>query len=371
MSRKPSQSLFARRWRKFKSLKRGYICFHLLVWSYLASWLLPFLVNSEALWVSYKGQSFFPAFTLREERASEFGLSHDGAPNYRALKGLLEKSGEGRVLLPPYPFSPRELLVDLSEEIKADATSGHLKALEGSPPHAPSRHHWCGTDLAGRDVFARLTWGYRISLSFALLCVLVEYIIGVAVGAVLGYFGGKVDILGQRLLEILSGVPFLYLIMIISRVWVPREEVTAFFILVGIMCLLGWIGTTYYVRGEYYREKAKDYVAAGVAQGEGHLSLMFRHILPNTLTPIITFAPFAVVGAIGALVSLDFLGFGLPVGTPSWGELLNQGKEQMTSGKWWLSVFPLGAMFSTLMIVVFIGEAVREAFDPKVFSRLR
>lgn len=372
MKGRPSQSLFARRWRKFKSLRRGYLAFHLLVWSYLTSWLLPFLVNNEALAVcDGEGRWSFPAFTLREERASEFGQGHDGAPNYRALKDRFEIAGSGRVILSPYPYGPRELLVNLDEEVAANPAAPRLRSLDGSPPHRPSADHWCGTDIAGRDVFARLCWGYRISISFALLVVLVEYLIGVTVGALLGYFGGKVDILGQRLLEILSAVPFLYLIMIISRVWVPRDELTAFFILVGIMCLLGWIGMTYYIRGEYYREKSKDYVAAAVAQGEGHLSLIFRQILPNTLTPVITFAPFAVVGSIGALVSLDFLGFGLPVGTPSWGELLSQGKEQLTAGNWWLSVFPLSAMFSTLMIVVFIGEAVREAFDPKVFSRLR
>ena len=192
----------------------------------------------------------------------------------------------------------------------------------------------------------------------------------------LGYFGGKLDILGQRLIEIWSSLPFLYTIIIVSSIVVPiyipgRNLVMqpSFWMLIFILAIFGWVGITYYIRGEFYREKAKDYVGAAIATGVSEPAIMFKHILPNSLTPVVSFAPFIVVANISTLVALDFLGFGLPAPTPSWGELISQGTENLT--KWWLVFFPLGAMFVTLLLVVFIGEAVREAFDPKEFSPLQ
>ena len=196
------------------------------------------------------------------------------------------------------------------------------------------------------------------------------------VGALLGYFGGKLDILGQRLIEIWSSLPFLYTIIIVSSIVVPiyipgRNLMMqpSFWMLIFILAIFGWVGITYYIRGEFYREKAKDYVGAAIATGVSEPAIMFKHILPNSLTPVVSFAPFIVVANISTLVALDFLGFGLPAPTPSWGELIGQGTENLT--KWWLVFFPLGAMFVTLLLVVFIGEAVREAFDPKEFSPLQ
>jgi len=198
----------------------------------------------------------------------------------------------------------------------------------------------------------------------------------VAIGALLGYVGGKVDILGQRLIEIWSSLPFLYTIIIVSSIVVPvylpgRNQLLqpSFWLLIVIMSAFGWMGITFYVRGEFYREKAKDYVGAAIAMGASETSIMFRHILPNALTPVVSFAPFALVAGISSLVALDFLGFGLPAPTPSWGGLIGQGMNNLT--KWWLVFYPLGAVFFTLLLVVFVGEAVREAFDPKEFSRLR
>jgi microcin C transport system permease protein len=169
---------------------------------------------------------------------------------------------------------------------------------------------------------------------------------------------------GQRAIEVWSSLPFLYTIIIISSIVKP-----GMWLLILLLALFRWVGISFYMRGEFYREKSKDYVAAAIAQGESHRSIMFRHILPNGLTPVISFAPFAIVVTISSLVSLDYLGFGLPAPTPSWGELVNQGLENITA--WHLVFFPLSALFITLLLVVFIGEAVREAFDPKVFSRLR
>jgi ABC-type microcin C transport system permease subunit YejE len=207
-------------------------------------------------------------------------------------------------------------------------------------------------------------------MTFALLVTILAEGVGVAVGAALGYFAGKLDILGQRVIEIWSSLPFLYTIIIVSSIIVPvyvpgRATVlqSSFWLLVIILSIFEWVSITYYIRGEFYREKARDYVAAAIATGVSEPAIMFRHILPNALTPVVSFAPFVIVANIGSLVALDFLGFGLPAPTPSWGELIGQGMDNLT--KWWLVFFPLGALFLTLLLVVFIGEAVREAFDPK------
>ena len=190
------------------------------------------------------------------------------------------------------------------------------------------------------------------------------YVIGISIGALLGYFGGTFDILVQRLVEIWSAMPFLYTVMIFASVMIPN-----FWMLVFILVLFRWMGMTYFIRAEFLREKAKDYVAAARAIGCTDGTIIFKHILPNALTPVISFAPFAIVAGIGSLVSLDFLGFGLPAPTPSWGELLGQGLASLN--KPWLILSPTMAMFITLLLVSFIGEAIREAFDPKQYSRLR
>jgi microcin C transport system permease protein len=222
-----------------------------------------------------------------------------------------------------------------------------------------------GTDNRGRDIFARLAYGFRISMNFALLVTAFSYVIGIATGAILGYYGGRIDMYGQRLIEIWNAVPFLYTVIILSSIIIPNFRMLAY-----LLTAFAWMGITFYIRGEFLREKAKDYVAAARAIGERDTTIMFRYILPNALTPVISFAPFAIVGEISSLAALDFLGFGLPAPTPSWGELLDQGREYMGS-HWHLAVFPFLAIFLTLQLTVFIGEAVREAFDPKVFSRLR
>ncbi|HIG10131.1 MAG: ABC transporter permease subunit [bacterium] len=348
---KKSLSVFRRRWRKFRTLKRGWYSFVAILVLYFLSLCCPVLVNSRALIVKHNGEYSFPALSgFREAR--DFGQRIIGEADYRLLKQQFDESrGDDFVLLTPYPYHPNESLLD-------DAL------LPGRPPHAPTAEHWLGTDNRGRDVFARLVYGFQISVTFALGVVLLSYIVGMIVGQILGYFGGRVDMYGQRFVEIWSGLPFLYTVIIISNMVTPSVTV-----LILILATFRWMGTSFYMRGEFYREKSRDYVAAAIAQGDSHASIMFRHILPNSLTPIISFAPFALVAAISSLVSLDFLGFGLPAPTPSWGEMVNQGLENIH--KWHLVVFPLSALFLTLMMVVFIGEAIREAFDPKVFSRLR
>jgi microcin C transport system permease protein len=355
----PPESLIKKRLRKFRRLKRGYYSFLAITIAYALSFFLPLITNNVALAVSYNGRYFFPMF--RYHGASEFGQAAFGDPNYRALKQQFATEGKGNwVLMPPIPYGPNESLLD----------------LPGSPPNPPSAAHPFGTDDRGRDVLVRLAYGFNISLTFALLVTVAGNLLGIAVGASLGYFGGRIDIFGQRGIEIWSSLPFLYVVIIIGSVIVPiyipgRYQLLqpSLWLLVVILAAFDWMGITYYIRGEFYREKAKDYVGAAIATGVSEAGIMFRHILPNALTPVVSFAPFEIVANISALVALDFLGFGLPAPTPSWGELIGQGMENLT--KWWLVFYPLGVLFLTLLLVVFIGEAIREAFDPKEFSRLR
>ncbi len=354
-----SESLFRKRLRKFRRLKRGYYSFVLIVGAYVFSFFLPFVMTGTPLAVKYNGRYFFPM--VRFHNVTEFGAEGFGEPNYRDLKRRFADAGKGDwVLMAPYPFGPNEALLDLTQ----------------SPPNPPTREHPFGTDDRGRDVLVRLAYGFNISMTFAIVVMMFSESVGVAAGAALGYFGGIVDIVGQRLIEIWSSLPFLYTIIIISSIIVPvyvpgRSQVfqPSFWLLVFILAVFDWVAITYYIRGEFYREKAKDYVGAAIATGVSETKIMFKHILPNALTPVVSFAPFVIVGNISALVALDFLGFGLPAPTPSWGELIGQGTENLT--KWWLVFFPLGALFITLLLVVFVGEAVREAFDPKEFSELR
>jgi len=354
-----SVSIFRKRVRKFKTLKRGYYSFVVLLAAYAISFVLPILINNKALIVHYHGKYYFPMMTYYP--ASEFGQNAFGEPNYRDLKRELASGSNGDwVLMPVYPYSATESLLE----------------LPGSPPHPPSRDHIFGTDDRARDVFARLAYGFNVSLTFALFVLAISYVIGVFVGAMLGYCGGKLDILGQRVIEVWSSLPFLYTIIIVSSIiipiYIPGRNLIAqpsFWLLIAILTIFDWMGITYYVRGEFYREKAKDYVGAAIAMGVSEPAIMFKHILPNALTPVVSFAPFAIVANIEALVALDFLGFGLPAPTPSWGELISQGTNYLTD--WWLIFFPLAAVFVTLLLIVFIGEAVREAFDPKEYSRLR
>lgn len=356
-TKEQSLSVFQRRWRKFKSLKRGWYSFLILIALYAVSLLNPLLINNRALIVSYEGDLYFPALTEWTTGKlylgkKEFGQRVIGEAEYRRLAEEFEEADDGNwVLMPPYPYHPNENLLQ-------------EPGLEGFAPHPPQPGHWLGTDDRGRDVFARLAYGFRVSITFAIVTISMAYVIGMIVGSILGFFGGRIDIFGQRLVEIWASIPFLYTVIIISNLLKPGVWLLAF-----ILAIFSWVGISFYMRGEFYREKAKDYTAAAIAQGESRRSIMFRHILPNSLTPVITFAPFAIVGSIVALVSLDFLGFGLQPPTASWGELVNQGKQNIEH--WHLVTFPLAALFVTLQLVVFIGEAVREAFDPKVFSRLR
>ncbi len=356
-----SRSIFQEHFFKFRSIKRGYYSLIIILTLYVLSFLNPILINNKALIVKFNDKYYFPAFydllkplIKPPHYDSSFfgqneinGKTRIGEPNYRMLKKSFNSQKNGNwLILTPYPYSPTENI---------------LSEIEGNPPLPPAISHFLGIDNQGRDIFARLVYGFRISLSFALLCTIISYLIGIFIGSILGFFGGKIDLWGLRFIELISVIPFIYLTMILVSIMQP-----SFFLLCMLIILLGgWMGITYYIRGEFYREKSKEYVLAAIASGASSFRVMFYHILPNSLNPVITFAPFSLVGYISVLVSLDFLGLGLPPPTPSWGELLNQGVADITH--WWLVLCPVLVIFFTLLLIVFIGESVREAFDPKSY----
>ena len=272
------------------------------------------------------------------------------------------ETGEIRAMLADPERSPTGDFLGLART----GAMGSLAGLGVVPPTPPdlTRRHYLGTDSQGRDVAARLLYGFRISVFFSLFLVLIGQTIGTVVGSLQGYLGGRFDILSQRVIEVMIAVPFLYVVIIMAALVAPT-----FWMLLGIMALFQWIGITFFMRTEMYREKTREYCLAARSYGASHLRIIFRHLLPNCLTPLVTFTPFAIVGAIFALTSLDYLGYGLPPPTPSWGELIDQALQLENRDKLWLIFAPFGALTVTLVLVVFIGESIREAFDPKRYAK--
>jgi ABC-type microcin C transport system permease subunit YejE len=249
------------------------------------------------------------------------------------------------------------------------ARSGAIASLAGVGEVAPNppdfrRRHYLGTDSQARDVASRLLYGFRISIFFALFLVVIGQVIGTTIGSLQGYFGGRFDILSQRIIEVLISIPFLYVVIILAALIIP-----SFWTLLFIMAVFQWIAITFYMRTEMYREKTREYCLAAKSYGASHWRIIFRHLLPNCLTPLVTFTPFAIVTAIFALTGLDYLGYGLPAPTPSWGEMIDQALRLENRDKLWLTFAPFGAITVTLVLVVFIGESVREAFDPKQYAK--
>lgn len=339
--------LTLRKLRRFRSLKRGWWSFLLLAFLLALAAAAEWLANSRALVVHYQGHYYFPIYTAFHP-GTDFGEDYTYEANYRKLKERFANGKKGDwVILPIIPYNPYENSFE----------SGVY------PPTRPSlaQRHFLGTDTTGRDVLARLFYGFRIAMIFAGAFIAITYAVGIAVGCAMGYFGGSFDLVGQRLIEIWSNLPFLYIVTIVASVIVPNLG-----LLVAITVLFSWTSMTYYMRSATYREKARDYVAAAEVLGAGTGRIIFRHILPNILSTIITFVPFSVTGAITALTALDFLGFGLPPPTPSWGELLHQGTSDLQAP--WIVTSVFAALVLVLTLVTFVGEAIREAFDPKKFT---
>lgn len=333
--------------RRFKSIRRGYYSFIIFIAMICISLCAELLVNKRALIVCYEDTYFFPTYGNMIP-GTAFGLDYDYETDYRQLKKRFEAEQKGNwVLMPPVPYDPYQ----------NDLKEGEY------PPFPPSLkdRHYLGTDNVGRDVAARLLYGFRIAIFFSLILLVVNYAAGVSIGSAMGFWGGKFDLFFQRIIEIWSNIPFLYVIIIISSVAVPD-----FFMLIVIMAFFDWIGMTWIMRTVTYKEKSREYVIAAKVLGASDARIIFKHIIPNTLAVIVTYAPFSVSGGIVALTSLDYLGFGLPPPTPSWGELLQQGWANMNA--WWIIASVITAMILTLLTVTFIGEAVREAYDPKLHT---
>ncbi|MCQ1058559.1 ABC transporter permease [Photobacterium sp. DNB23_23_1] len=339
--------LTLRKINRFKEIKRGYWSFLLLSCLLVLSLFAELLINSKALVIKYNGEYSFPV--LSDVRlGTEFGQSSSSEADYRALQRLFaEQGGDNFVVMPLVPWNPYE------QDFSGDF-----------PPTAPSvaGQHYLGTDVIGRDILARLVYGFRTAMGFALITMAISYAIGTAVGCAMGFFGGKFDLFVQRLIEVWSMVPFLYVIMILVSITQPT-----FTLFVGINVLFGWMGMTWYMRTMTYKESAREYVMAAKALGASTVRIIFHHILPNTMVMIVTLAPFTIAANITALTALDYLGLGLMPPTPSWGELLQQGKSNLDSP--WIVASVVSSIVLVLVMVTFIGEAIRAAFDPKKFTR--
>ena len=389
-----SESILQKRIKRFKSIKRGYYSLLALIFLYVLALLGPLWINNKPLILKYDNKYYFPAivdlldfipginYPLYESKTFNQQSSRIEVDFRKLQKEIQKEDNSNFIVMPLYPYHPHEDLKDqLDEEYEGinknnsyDFGEPFLDENrdgfwnENHPPTLPSGfkgRHLLGTDNTGRDVFVRIVDGYKISITFAIIVTTLSYIIGIGIGAVLGYYAGKIDLFGVRLMEIFSAIPFLFILMILASFMQPNVILLASL----SVFLRGWIGITYYIRGEFFREKAKDYVSAAVSMGTSPFNVMFKHILPNSLTPIITWAPFAIIGDIFTLVSLDFLGYGLKPPTSSWGNLLQQEAENLDN--WHMLIFPVIVLTLTIFMITFISEAIREAFDPKIYSRLR
>ncbi|GAB6264178.1 ABC transporter permease [Photobacterium sp. R1] len=333
--------------KRFKEIRRGYWSLVILSTLLVLSLFAEFLINSKALVVKYQGAYFFPVMS-DVLPGTIFGEDYQSEAQYRDLKQRFTEAGQGDyVIMPLVPWNPLEQ--DFSGDFPPTA------------PDAESRHY-LGTDTIGRDILARLVYGFRITMGFALLTMAISYAIGTMVGCAMGFWGGKFDLLVQRFIEVWSMVPFLYVIMILVSITQP-----SFTLFVAINVLFGWMGMTWYMRTMTYKEVARDYVMAARAIGASNWRILYAHILPNVMVMIVTLAPFTIAANITALTALDYLGLGLMPPTPSWGDLLQQGKSNLDAP--WIVTTVVTAIVAVLVMVTFIGESVRAAFDPKKFTR--
>jgi microcin C transport system permease protein len=329
-----------RRIANFRANRRGHWAFWIFLVLFVLSLGAELIANERPLLVRYEGRFYLPVFVNYAE--TEFGGDFATEANYRDpfMREQIEKGGWA--LWPPIPYSYRTINYDLPVPA----------------PAPPSADNWLGTDDQGRDVVARLIYGFRISVLFGLLLTAISSAVGIVAGAVQGYFGGAVDLWFQRFIEICSGMPTLYVLIILSAVLVP-----SFWTLLGIMLLFSWMALVGVVRAEFLRARNFDYVRAARALGVGNIAIMFRHLLPNAMVATLTMLPFILSGSVTTLTALDFLGLGLPPGSPSLGELLNQGKSNVQAP--WLGFTAFFTLAIMLSLLIFIGEAVRDAFDPR------
>ena len=329
------------RWQRFKANRMGYTSLWIFVILFGLSLCAELIANDKPLLVRYQGQFYFPIVESQPETVfgGDFATPTDFLdPDIR--RNITSKGNWA--IYPPIPYS--------FETLNYFAKSPN--------PAPPSAENWLGTDDRGRDVLSRLIYGFRLSILFGLALTFVGVTVGIITGALMGFFGGKFDLITQRAIEIWSAMPELYLLIIFASIFTP-----SIWLLVVLLAAFSWMGLSDYVRAEFFRNRALEYVRAARALGLTNMQIMRRHILPNSLTPVITFLPFRMSAAILSLTSLDFLGLGVPPGTPSLGELLAQGKGNLDA--WWISLSTFVVLVSTLLLLTFMGEALRDAFDAR------
>lgn len=333
--------LAQRRWSQFRKNGRAYGALWIFLTLFTLSLFAEFIANDKPILVYHQSQLFVPV--LFDYSEQDLGGELPSAANYwdPNVQKLIRDS-DGWMLWPPVPYHFRTPDMYLS----------------GPAPTSPDTTHWLGTDDAGKDTFARLIYGFRLSVLFGITLTLISATIGVIVGGLQGYFGGLVDLIGQRFVEIWTGLPILIILIILSSIVEP-----SFFWLLGCLAAFSWMSVVGVVRAEFLRTRNFEYVRAATALGDTHLSIMLRHVLPNAMTAALTFLPFILSGAITSLTALDFLGFGLPAGSASLGELLNQGKRNLQAP--WLGLTGFVTVGIMLTLLIFIGEGIRDAFDPR------
>ncbi len=330
-----------RRWQQFKANKRGFYSLWVFAVLFVLSLSAEFIANDKPFLLSYDGHTKMPVFQLVTEK--ELGGDFDTEADYRDsyVAGLVKQKG-GWMVWPPVRY--------------------HYDTINfANPkpaPSAPDAENWLGTDDQGRDVLARLIYGFRISILFGLVLTVFSSVVGVIAGGIQGYFGGRTDLLMQRFIEIWSGLPVLFILIIMASIITP-----GFWCLLTIMLLFSWTTLVDVVRAEFLRARNFDYVRAARALGVDNITIMWRHVLPNAMVATLTFMPFVLTGSITVLTSLDFLGFGLPPGSASLGELLQQGKNNLQAP--WLGITAFLSIAVMLTLLTFVGEAVRDAFDPR------
>jgi microcin C transport system permease protein len=359
-----------RRWENFKANRRGYWSLWIFLGLFVFSLFADVVANDKPLVVRYKGETLFPIVVDYPE--AKFG-GFLAVTDYKDPVILEEIEANGWILWPPVRYSYSSINKDYPRIKNAE---GRCLGFPAPPPWATSaatceapadqmarfeatgNRNWLGTDDQGRDVVARIIYGFRLSIIFGLVLTLLSSVIGITAGAIQGYFGGLVDLVFQRVLEIWSAIPSLYVLLIISNVLVP-----GFWTLLGILLLFHWVNLVGVVRAEFLRARNFEYVKAARALGLSNARIMFKHLLPNAMVATLTFLPFALSSSITALTALDFLGLGLPPGSPSLGELLLQGKGNLQAP--WLALSAFFSIALLLALLIFIGEAVRDAFDPR------
>jgi microcin C transport system permease protein len=338
-----SRSPGRRIWQRFKRHRTGYYSLLVFVFLYAVSLAGELLCNDKPLLVFYHGQWYFPL--LHDYAESVFGGALPIEADYLDpfIRARLQAPGNF-ALYPPNPF--------YYDTLNYFSTADHF-------PSPPSAENWLGTDIAGYDIAARLLYGFRVSVTFALALTAAGTLLGVLIGAVQGYFGGKVDLVAQRLIEVWGSMPELYLLVIFASVF---EH--SFLLLFVLLSLFGWIHLADYMRVEFLRNRQLEYVKAARAMGLSSWQIIWRHVLPNSLTPVITFLPFRMSAGIMALASLDFLGLGVTAPAPSLGHLLAQGKANLDA--WWIALFTFTVLVAALMMLTFMGEALRDALDARI-----